>query len=98
MHALLSPSNAIATAAPLVPCTFAAAFFDCVVVDPPWENASARRAGTYGTLPSQYLLSVPMKQLLSQVTPAKYLVTELCYAMSKQRHHYVNLACKFATH
>ena len=43
--------------------------FDCVVVDPPWENASAKRAAKYGTLPSRHLLSVPMRKLLNPVRP-----------------------------
>ena len=42
--------------------------FDCIVVDPPWENASARRAAKYTTLPSRYLLSVPMRKLLNHVS------------------------------
>ncbi|KAK9799808.1 hypothetical protein WJX73_001282 [Symbiochloris irregularis] len=40
--------------------------FHCMVIDPPWENASARRSGHYATLPSRYLLSIPMKRLVDQ--------------------------------
>lgn len=38
-----------------------------MVVDPPWENASAQRSSAYPTLPSRNLLGVPMKRLLHQV-------------------------------
>eukprot|EP00899_Mesostigma_viride_P020179 jgi/Mesvir1/28162/Mv04724-RA.1 len=37
--------------------------FDLIVADPPWENKSAARQGTYATLPSRYLLSIPMRTL-----------------------------------
>ena len=47
----------------------AQALFDCVVIDPPWENASAKRAAQYSTLPSRYLLSVPLHKLLNPVRP-----------------------------
>jgi hypothetical protein len=40
--------------------------FDCVVMDPPWENKSAKRSGHYPTLPSRHLLSVPIARLLKQ--------------------------------
>ncbi|CAL5220787.1 g2858 [Coccomyxa viridis] len=40
--------------------------FDCVVMDPPWENASAQRSAAYPTLPSRNLLGIPMKRLLHQ--------------------------------
>ena len=38
-----------------------------LVIDPPWENASARRSGAYGTLTPNHLLYLPVKQLLRQV-------------------------------
>ncbi|WIA17442.1 hypothetical protein OEZ85_014289 [Tetradesmus obliquus] len=37
-----------------------------LVVDPPWENASARRSGRYATLTPNHLLYMPVKQLLRQ--------------------------------
>ncbi len=41
--------------------------FGLVVLDPPWENASAGRAAHYPTLPSRNLLAVPMRRLLHPV-------------------------------
>jgi hypothetical protein len=41
--------------------------YDLVVLDPPWENASARRASHYPTLPSRNLLAIPMRRLLRPV-------------------------------
>eukprot|EP00878_Enallax_costatus_P033202 GHUV01036602.1.p1 GENE.GHUV01036602.1~~GHUV01036602.1.p1 ORF type:complete len:417 (+),score=88.63 GHUV01036602.1:107-1357(+) len=38
-----------------------------VVIDPPWENASARRSAAYGTLTPNHLLYLPVKQLVKQV-------------------------------
>ena len=38
-----------------------------VVLDPPWENASAKRAWRYPTLPSRNLLAIPMRRLLRPV-------------------------------
>jgi hypothetical protein len=43
---------------------------DLLVIDPPWENASARRSGRYATLTPNHLLHVPIKQLLKQVRPS----------------------------
>ena len=40
-----------------------------MVMDPPWENASAQRSSQYPTLPSRNLLRIPMKRLLHQVLP-----------------------------
>ncbi|KAL1353743.1 methyltransferase-like protein 2 [Arachis hypogaea] len=37
--------------------------FNLIVVDPPWENASASQKSRYPTLPNRYFLSVPIKQL-----------------------------------
>ncbi|TKY57743.1 Methyltransferase protein 2 [Spatholobus suberectus] len=37
--------------------------FNLIMVDPPWENASARQKSRYPTLPSRYFLSLPIKQL-----------------------------------
>lgn len=39
-----------------------------MVLDPPWENASARRAWRYPTLPSRNLLAIPMRRLLQPVS------------------------------
>ncbi|TYI21089.1 hypothetical protein ES332_A06G013000v1 [Gossypium tomentosum] len=33
------------------------------VIDPPWENGSARQKSVYPTLPNRYFLSLPIKQL-----------------------------------
>ena len=41
--------------------------YDMVVLDPPWENASAKRAWRYPTLPSRNLLAIPMRRLLRPV-------------------------------
>lgn len=41
--------------------------YDCVLMDPPWENASAQRSSAYPTLPSRNLLGISMTQLLNQV-------------------------------
>jgi hypothetical protein len=43
---------------------------DLLVIDPPWENASARRSGRYATLTPNHLLHMPIKQLLKQVRPS----------------------------
>ncbi|CAL8472253.1 g11795 [Coccomyxa elongata] len=40
--------------------------YDCIVMDPPWENKSAKRSKHYPTLPSRHLLSIPIKRLLNQ--------------------------------
>ncbi|KAL6207402.1 hypothetical protein ACLB2K_018360 [Fragaria x ananassa] len=37
--------------------------FSVIVVDPPWENGSARQKLRYKTLPNRYFLSIPIKQL-----------------------------------
>ncbi|XP_009334546.2 methyltransferase-like protein 2 isoform X2 [Pyrus x bretschneideri] len=37
--------------------------FNLIVVDPPWENGSARQKLRYSTLPNRYFLSLPIKQL-----------------------------------
>ena len=41
--------------------------YECIVMDPPWENASAQRSNAYPTLPSRNLLGIPVKRLLHQV-------------------------------
>lgn len=58
--------------------------FDCVLMDPPWENASAQRSSAYPTLPSRNLLGISMKRLLNQVCiqhPIKPGVMTLCATM-----------------
>ncbi|XP_068654835.1 methyltransferase-like protein 2 [Aristolochia californica] len=37
--------------------------FNFIVIDPPWENGSARQKRMYPTLPNRYFLSLPVKQL-----------------------------------
>ncbi|KAL2318689.1 hypothetical protein Fmac_032565 [Flemingia macrophylla] len=37
--------------------------FNLIIVDPPWENASAHQKSRYPTLPNRYFLSLPIKQL-----------------------------------
>ncbi|KAF7139146.1 hypothetical protein RHSIM_Rhsim07G0236000 [Rhododendron simsii] len=37
--------------------------FNLILVDPPWENGSARQKLKYPTLPNRYFLSLPIKQL-----------------------------------
>ncbi|XP_047948094.1 methyltransferase-like protein 2 isoform X3 [Salvia hispanica] len=37
--------------------------FNLIVIDPPWENSSAHQKQKYQTLPNNYFLSLPVKQL-----------------------------------
>lgn len=37
--------------------------FNIIVIDPPWENSSAHQKQRYQTLPNQFFLSLPIKQL-----------------------------------
>ncbi|GER42646.1 methyltransferase MT-A70 family protein, partial [Striga asiatica] len=37
--------------------------FNLIMIDPPWENSSARQKQKYRTLPNRYFLSLPIKQL-----------------------------------
>ncbi|XP_044471038.1 methyltransferase-like protein 2 isoform X2 [Mangifera indica] len=37
--------------------------FNFIVIDPPWENGSARQKSLYPTLPNRYFLSLPVRQL-----------------------------------
>ncbi|CAM8927877.1 unnamed protein product [Rhodiola kirilowii] len=37
--------------------------FNLIVIDPPWENGSARQKSMYPTLPNKYFLSLPIKKL-----------------------------------
>ncbi|KAF6166579.1 hypothetical protein GIB67_005441 [Kingdonia uniflora] len=37
--------------------------FNVIVIDPPWENGSARQKSMYPTLANRHLLSIPIKQL-----------------------------------
>ncbi|PRW33311.1 methyltransferase 2 [Chlorella sorokiniana] len=52
--------------APLVEDAQAAGGYHCIVLDPPWENASAKRSARYPTLPSRNLLGLPLRQLMCQ--------------------------------
>lgn len=38
--------------------------FQCIVLDPPWENASTARGAKYPTLPSRNLLALPLPALM----------------------------------
>ena len=49
-----------------------------MVMDPPWENASAQRSSQYPTLPSRNLLRIPMKRLLHQVLPMPRNLAQVC--------------------
>ncbi|XP_021896504.1 methyltransferase-like protein 2 isoform X2 [Carica papaya] len=40
--------------------------FNLIVIDPPWENGSARQKVKYPTLPNRYFLSLPIKKLTHQ--------------------------------
>lgn len=42
--------------------------FNCIVMDPPWENRSVKRGGKYPTVPSRQLLSLPVPNLLKQAS------------------------------
>jgi hypothetical protein len=61
-----------------------------IVMDPPWENASARRRGAYATLPARQLLRVPVADLLHEVggvyNQHGAWGVQLCL-------HFVNLPC-----
>ncbi|CAA7013608.1 unnamed protein product [Microthlaspi erraticum] len=37
--------------------------FNLIVIDPPWENASAHQKSKYPTLPNRYFLSLPINKL-----------------------------------
>lgn len=39
--------------------------YHCIVLDPPWENASAKRSARYPTLPSRNLLALPLRALMA---------------------------------
>lgn len=41
--------------------------YQCIVLDPPWENKSAKRGNKYPTLPSRNLLGIPLRQLMHKV-------------------------------
>uniref|UniRef100_A0A061S4K4 Methyltransferase-like protein 4 n=1 Tax=Tetraselmis sp. GSL018 TaxID=582737 RepID=A0A061S4K4_9CHLO len=38
--------------------------YNLVVVDPPWENASARRSSSYITMPPKRLFQLPLRQIM----------------------------------
>eukprot|EP00873_Tetraselmis_striata_P034311 jgi/Tetstr1/454575/TSEL_041470.t1 len=40
--------------------------YHLIVIDPPWENASARRSAAYATLPERKMLALPVGQLTSE--------------------------------
>ena len=41
--------------------------YGLIVLDPPWENASAARGAKYATLPSRNLLGLPLQRLARPV-------------------------------
>jgi hypothetical protein len=41
---------------------------DLLIIDPPWENASATRAAHYQTLTPNHLLYIPVQQLMKQAS------------------------------
>ena len=41
--------------------------YGLIVLDPPWENASAARGAKYTTLPSRNLLGLPLQRLAHSV-------------------------------
>ena len=41
--------------------------FHCIVLDPPWENKSAKRGSKYPTLPSRNLKGIPLQKLMHAV-------------------------------
>ena len=41
--------------------------YQCILLDPPWENKSAKRSARYPTLPSRNLLALPLRQLMHAV-------------------------------
>lgn len=50
--------------APLLQDAAQAGGYHCVVLDPPWENKSAKRSARYPTLPSRNLLGLPLRRLM----------------------------------
>ncbi|KAL0023098.1 hypothetical protein WJX77_000936 [Trebouxia sp. C0004] len=66
---------------PLLPGTGQAGFH-CIVLDPPWENKSAKRGSKYPTLPSRDLKAIPLQKLMHQ---------EGClvamWVTNRERHH-----------
>ena len=44
--------------------------YQCIVLDPPWENKSAKRGSKYPTLRSRNLLGIPLQQLMHKVNRA----------------------------
>ena len=42
--------------------------FHCIVLDPPWENKSAKRGSKYPTLPSRNLKGIPLQKLMHAVS------------------------------
>ncbi|KAL0043140.1 hypothetical protein WJX79_010360 [Trebouxia sp. C0005] len=66
---------------PLLPGTGQSGFH-CIVLDPPWENKSAKRGSKYPTLPSRDLKAIPLQKLMHQ---------EGClvamWVTNRERHH-----------
>ena len=42
--------------------------FHCIVLDPPWENKSAKRGSKYPTLPSRNLKGIALQKLMHAVS------------------------------
>lgn len=65
--------------------------YDLVVLDPPWENASAKRASRYPTLPSRNLLAIPMRRVLRAVRRGN--TKTLYFLLNCALQHYKFLRC-----
>jgi hypothetical protein len=46
--------------------------YQCILLDPPWENKSAQRSAHYPTLPSRHLLGLPLRRLMHPVRHCHY--------------------------
>lgn len=56
--------------------------FHCIVLDPPWENKSAKRGSKYPTLPSRNLKGIPLQKLMR----ADGCLVAL-WVTNRERHH-----------